>query len=484
MKILFALLLAGSTFLWAPAQSQKGTPPVPTSQNQQARESVLYKVFPKPTGQNGYEEFLRAADLAQTDAFRLFAEYYARLEQEASGADLHGDDGKLIPRPPLPPTVSPDDTLLNVARKWSLAFSAIPDLIHVGCQKSPQDPRSDFNALTTFPELALFRSLVRFLRVVAYADFSDGAPAKATTVLVDSIRFGEALTGPTIIHTLVGFAVQSAALAQVSESLNSLSERDCKSLAFQVDQIMSRPNPAVRAVAGERVFLTNTLADAFKPGDSNPLLELLGNEEVPAIARNLGPNQVQEVKTKLTARLNRTYSAVEAALASPDTEWFKGEALDHALPDSPKVGDVKNLDDLADFLEGTLLPVFSQVQLATARYRTQLRLLKLHTRILSFRWHWKRLPTRLAEAVPQDELQDPYNGTEFQYTPTSTGYRLFSRGFKDTGEIELKYSRVVSTGRNPADPPGFFIGSFEPERKRDFSKSKKKFTELAIFPLN
>ncbi|MBI5708193.1 MAG: hypothetical protein HZC36_14520 [Armatimonadetes bacterium] len=471
MKSLIALLVAGTALVCPPPAVQKADPPTASNQQQPA-ESLFQKVFPKPTGRNGYEEFLRAADLAQTNLFRMFAEYYARLEQEASGADLQGDDGKVLPRPPIPPNVRPDDTLLEVGRKWSAAFSAIPELIHVGCQKSPHDPRTDFNALTVFPELWQFRSIARFLRVVMYVHTSDGAPAKATTVLSDGLRFGDSISGPTVIHTLVGFAVQGIMLAQASETLSVLSERDCRTLVSVVEELLARPNAAARSVAGERRFLTNTLTETFKPGQAKPLQGLLGDEEIPLFAQNLSSSQMLELKVKLTGRIERTYSAVAAALSKPESEWFKGEDLEQALSDPPDVlADVKTLDDFADYLEGMLTPMFSQLQVTAARYRTQLRLLGLHSKIFAFRWHWKRLPVRLAEAVPQDQLVDPFSGQEFQYSTSASGFRLFSRGFKNTGEIELKYTRPASAGRDPADPPGFAAGSIEPGAQRFFLRS-------------
>lgn len=484
MKSLIALLVACAALAWAPPAVQKAGPPAASNQKQQPAESLLQKVFPKPTGQNGYEEFLRAADIAQTSLFRIFAEYYARLEEEASGADLHGDDGKILPRPPIPPNVKSEDTLLEVGRKWSAAFSAIPDLIHVGCQKSPFDPRTDIDGATLFPELNRFRAIARFLRVVVHVHASDGAPAKATTVLADGLRFGDYVSGLTVIHTLVGFAVQGIMLGQASETLSVLSERDCRTLDQLVEELLLSPNAVARSVAGERRFLTNTLAETFKPGQAKPLQDLLGDEEIPEFAQNLSSSQVLELKAKLTSRVERTYSAAVAALSRPESEWFKTDDLDHALPDRPEIADVKNLDDLADYLEGTLTPMFSQLQVTGARYRTQLRLLGLHAKIHAFRWHWKRLPSLLAEAVPPDQLLDPFSGQEFQYSHSASGFRLFSRGFKNTGEIELKYTRPASAGGNPADPPGFTVGSFEPGVQSFFSRSEKKFTELAIFPLN
>lgn len=71
------------------------------------------------------------------------------------------------------------------------------------------------------------------------------------------------------------------------------------------------------------------------------------------------------------------------------------------------------------------------------RTRTQLRLLKLHAEIQKFRWQHGRLPAQLGEVTSDPGEVDPLTGEAFSYQQQPHGYKLVSKGTRQTGEIDL-----------------------------------------------
>ncbi len=64
-----------------------------------------------------------------------------------------------------------------------------------------------------------------------------------------------------------------------------------------------------------------------------------------------------------------------------------------------------------------------------------------------------RLPKSLEEMrLPTEDTYDPLSKQPFAYELKSGVYRLFSRGVPETGEIELKYKRVVEQTKDIAPP--------------------------------
>ncbi len=117
---------------------------------------------------------------------------------------------------------------------------------------------------------------------------------------------------------------------------------------------------------------------------------------------------------------------------------------------------VASTDDSYDANKETLAQVAHEIQqtgnltehrqflVAILRHRAQLRLLRLHARIIQYRWETGGLPKTLEELkLPKDETADPLSGKPFQYLPKDRTYRLLSLGIPETGEIELRYRGQV-----------------------------------------
>lgn len=422
---------------------------------QETPESLFRKYFPKPTGTNGFEEYLQAADIAQSPAFASHSAFFARIVAEAAGQPPIDDEtGRPLPWPPAPAGLSPSSSQLDVQRQWVKACGRILDLVKTGNTKPAFDPRATFDFESTFPELSKFRSVARFLSMAAYVRFADGSSASGTDALLQALRFADAVGGLTMIHTLVQIAMQAIVMTQFSECLPQLSESDAKRIVADVGALLSRPSSLASALERERTMMLEGIIKA-KPSE---LIELFGlsfdesEAQSADFVKRLNSNQWQQVKAIVTSRLGRTYDQALQCLRGPETQWAAMmESTAGIEPEPPK--SVSSLDDVADHVVDAAVPSLAQLFVSAARIRTQLRLLRLHGMLIGFRWHHRRLPARLADAVGPGDLNDPFSGEPFQYQLLAGGYRLFSKGFANTGEIELRYQRPVSSGSDPNDPP-------------------------------
>jgi hypothetical protein len=72
--------------------------------------------------------------------------------------------------------------------------------------------------------------------------------------------------------------------------------------------------------------------------------------------------------------------------------------------------------------------------------RAQLRILRLHARVIAYRFRNHRLPSALADAAPASEAFDTLSGEPFVYVRNAAGgYRIYSKGRSETGTIELHF---------------------------------------------
>src|SRR5579871_6835274 len=131
---LLLFLIGASAAL--PAYAQAPTPPQPP---------LLQRLFPQPTGLNGYEDFVMAADLIRDN----------KAFDEAT-------DG--------------NNTTLAVRRR-ALADPACARalaLLREGLKKPIASPRTQMDETTVLPELTWFRALGRLLMVEQYVLLADG----------------------------------------------------------------------------------------------------------------------------------------------------------------------------------------------------------------------------------------------------------------------------------------------------------------------
>ncbi len=387
------------------------------------RKPAFGQIFAKPTGQNGYEDYVLAADVMIEPKVR------------EAGAALYA----------RPPVMTP----LAAKRAWVAAGRRALELVRAGNKKPIHDPREKVDNDTPFPEFAGFKSVANLFACEARVRFADGDGAGGTQSIVDCLTFAERIGHYSFLGSLVSNACTAIILAEAEVDLSGISQRDAQTLAAAADKLLQKPTVFIDGVRSDFRMLDSyydaAVADVRKrsddpSGDPNPSATFLRfQKELLA----LPSGQEKALKEQVLNGVHNKLNAVVAIFEGPEKGWIAGEP------------EAREPEDLGDFLVQTMMPVYGQGMNAAARSRTQLRLLRLHGTIMSFLWEHDRLPKNLDELNAADLTGDPIVGRPFHYQMKEKGgYDLWSEGWGDLGKIELKYRRsgVVGEGGEPGRP--------------------------------
>lgn len=388
---------------------------------------LFSQVVPHPTGKNGYEEYVQAAVLA-------------------SHPDL---DRWEQPTPPFAPGLSSNTTRLQRSQWVQSRLKTAFELVRQGNAKPVAEPREIIDFGTPLPEIAYFRRISRALSSAAYADFAVGKTDLGTERLLDGLVFGENVsrTG-TLLNHLIGISQMNMTFVAFESRLPQLSKPDCRRIIESTTALLGRPAAYVSVLGTER-RLAIAAFDDIVSGKK----KWLDASEYRGIAKELqerSPSERAEVLRLGVQMIDDRFGPLFQAFKGPESGW-PIEAV--ASPPIELSTPPTTPDALAEAIVDSLVPQSSQGAQASLRMRAQLRLLRLHAWVLAFRWEYDRLPARLAEAVPEEALIDPANGTPFEYIVTETGYRLVSAGRPGIGEISLRYQRPPELP-GKVDPPG------------------------------
>jgi hypothetical protein len=370
--------------------------------------SVFQQLFPVPTGENGYEELVQAAELAQGST-RLEAALQPGVSLKTMRAALAD-----------PPVV--------------LALR----LLRTGLTKPILAIRQQMDMDTVFPELRLFRNLGRLLQIEAYVRLADGRSAAAIDCLRDGLKLAQAVQSNFALSGLVGVSLDALAVEGIARHLDVFSLPDCDRLLQLLDTWLAQPSPLARVLQGERdldiAALRNTRADsgalskllgimidsAQSPPSNNPVdIERLTRLKQ-WVAAN--PQTFTPVVDQAVEMVDSTYQQAFRTLSEPTWTW-----KDPRLPDEAVTA--------GQLATSVIMPVGRIME----RYlidRAKIQLLAVHAAIRRFRWENNRLPGSLQELNLGDRALDPFTGTPLVYTHTSDTYELSSAGSMDRGTAE------------------------------------------------
>ena len=395
-----AVLVSLSVLVPLPAGAQQPRKPPP---------SLFQQVIPNPTGNNGYEELVRAAELLK--ASKLF-------QRAASG-------GAALT---LKRQVLGDRPVVEALR-----------LLRLGLAKPVLSPREYVGPTTLLPEFAHFRSLARLLSIQQYVFLADGRITDAIMNVRLGLRLGRAIQTDTMISGLVGVAVNALSLTTLGSHLDQLSVRDC-ALLYQVClEWLREPDPYLGALAAERQGMKNTLQElraGIRAKGAGAVNELLSPEpDDPGTAA---------LKDSISSDPEQAEAAFQQAEKQMDA--FLGRVLEEARKPSWQRASLSYEDDgsLASRFVSMLMPAYEKVGDAYTRDQARIRLLACHAAILQYRWEHDRLPPSLDVLNLGELIIDPFTGQPVQYEVAGTRYRLASVGPR----VEADDPKAVS-GRRP-----------------------------------
>lgn len=385
-----ALMLAsGATPAQTGGQDAFGTAGLPA-----AKPPIYPKLFPNPTNNNGYEEWVQAADLIRNNA---------KVKEWDT---------------------QPDATL--ALKRRVLADPAVAQallLVRMGLHKPVYSPRTNLDENSLFPELAPFRQLARLLCAEQYVQFANGRVDAAIDSLRVGLAFGYRVQTDTVLSGLVGVAIHSMVIKEFSRHLDQLSVYQCDDVRRLVEDFLGGESPAAHLLALEKGY-TLKMLEARRSDSAGlaALLQTVGVEDtdradpdsatVTAYLKN-HPADVNALIDDAENRVNAMYDQTLLNMRLPptqrkslarDTTESPGAALFRAVSIDPQ----------------SILDKYTRDQ-------SQLRLLGVHALIHRYRWDHNVLPNGLAELHAPGWIKDAFEGTVIVYQRDGDRYTLASQ---------------------------------------------------------
>lgn len=452
---------AGGVLVWcslAPgslAQSQdKGLPGVLGRLAAPERQAPLFQTFfPHPTGTNGLEEYAKAADLLSNslygdlmswEAYRSYVLAGGRIDPEES-ARLQARIGDFR-----------KTSVLDARRKVIHTMPEVRELIRRGNAKAALPLIQKNPELPDFRLHAAFKSLAKFLQIDAYVAFADGLSASGTDALAVGIEQAHHWPQDSLVARLVSIAVNSILLAATEANLDRLSSKDVDRL-LKVAQACLRQAPSfVDALKADFRIGNQLSAELRKVRSAGDMASIPRALDLPEEAAGLFHGLSQSQWLAFVDRADNAISVRQqdflAVVSRSEGTWF--DELKALHWDEEPSGVPKSLEEVARRYAVTMTSVLKQATTAEAKYRTQIRLLRLHMKVLQYKWNEGRLPARLEDAASAEEIADPFGKGEFAYQPDPFGhYQLFSKGIEGLGRVDLRYRKDRNSQIDPGDLP-------------------------------
>lgn len=401
------------------------------------QSSIFKTTVPSPTGKNGYEEYVRAAEIVTSPECSFIMDYDPKsptppqADEETTSdkfKNLQKTYQKILGKTPL-----------QIRRLLYKDFGRALELVRIGNAK-PIFPTRPITMETPFPEYSAFRRLVKYGVMCSDSLIADGRSGEASKVLVDLFTMTQNFQRDTLIGLLVGTACQGLLMAAIQNHMEHFSEIDWKYFEHSSIELLGKANPLPQIMATEMSIL-----ESIKKEPKETLQSFLNDENSSTRAKGIIARMQTMSRAEANGIVQDAITEIKAycqlvirTMDSPESEW----------------GNVPDLTDTSDatWLAQQIQPDYRNLLTAYARIRTQVRLLRLHSLVQMYRWHWNELPNSLEIITSYKERFDPLSQLDFVFEVKGSGYRIFSKGSKVTGEIELVYRRNNSSV-TPLDIP-------------------------------
>lgn len=363
--------------------------------------SLLKELIPQPTGANGYEEFLRAADLLASDP-----------KAKAAYDEL----GK----------VPPDGDVLAARRAAVEKAGAVLALVRAGALKPVVYPERDPLKPSSRDGIGL-RRLGRIGLMAAYLSLADGKSAAATDDILAVLTMMDTLArNGREVGAYLAIADHEILFSMLDRVFDAFGPADLARIEKVANELVERP---VYADVVRREFTGNLaiLADVeenYRPKPSD--IEPRNTQE--KRFRTMTPEQ-RSVEIRLAVDLLRGLAARKIAVANgPERDWLPFNA--DAQPDIK--GDASVPRWIVDSMD-----TGDQPAVALAVNRTKWRIVRLTARLRRIMAEEDRMSKSLPENLPRGYVDDVLGGGTFVFKSTSTGFTIESAGVPTTGPVTL-----------------------------------------------
>jgi hypothetical protein len=424
---------------------------------------LFRQVITAPTGANGYEEYVEAAALLKSDDLSNFQKFERWLSwsdrfkhKDAQGRFVMESyaEGKSNPQtvlaPEPPAGLTHYSTFLDLNKAYVARFGGVIPIVERGNRKQVFQPRQEIGIDTLLPEIGPFRELGRMFVRRAEVEFASGSTSAGTNVLLEGLRFSRNLSSGVLINSLAWIANAALMLYTFEKMIGRLSLSDANAVLRSVNDYLKLPPAASDALKAELALIDKSLESIVAKPQMLDLTERGGGrpELIDQLAA-LQESQRKAVQERARVLLKFKFKEIDGILAKPESQWHLATSTE--LPISRDERDW--LDSLAGRVVNSVTPNHELVLGIQARSRAQLRCLRASARVVIFKWENGRLPTKIEEAVPEAEIEDPASGGRLRYLSlVPWTFIIESPGWGKTGSIGIRYRRPAQS--EPDEPTG------------------------------
>ncbi|MBC7807309.1 MAG: hypothetical protein H7145_14310 [Akkermansiaceae bacterium] len=402
-RVLLSSLVPAFGILAVPAQDDE-TP--------EKRSPLFPRLFPEPTGTNGFEEILRAGERI-ADAER----------------------NRTIIRAPYPSPRQNTNTL-SVKRAYLAdpASRAALSLLRQGLRKPIQI--APIVASPAYYEMSLpMLPLSRLLGFRVHVGFADGDGAAVVSEVLGFLRFADGFKPVSVVSGSIGGSLERNVLTPLIRVHDGWSARDCDRLLAFAETRANAPDPALAALTAERESARAAWERSMaKPEELEELFESADTE-------NTGDEETERVtKAEMFAERLRADSGVRARVWGEMADAIKvhydrvtallADPTKRIFLDTP-AEEKSRFHEITLLLRGSMVIDAHLAVRQAVENRLNNQLLATHAAIRRHRWENDRLPKTLDELkLGANIVTDPFTAKPLLYEPDPTGsnYKLASAG--------------------------------------------------------
>ncbi|MEP0765687.1 MAG: hypothetical protein HRF45_03990 [Fimbriimonadia bacterium] len=359
---------------------------------------LLNQVFPNPTGENGIEDFLVAAETLGANRG------YQRLQQL--------DAEKRV--------------TLQDKRRAIASCKAVLTRVRVGLARKNFLLRENVDWNTPLIELGHYRQLARLLYTEQEVHFADGRERQAIGSFQDGYRLGQVIEQKLLLAGLVGKACRALSVSPLARRLDQLDYEECKYLRKVCEELLEHQSDLADIITGEIVIAQDFLARA-REDDFVDLLQAAAptleddadDPERDALYERMTkhPELFEQDARRVGTVLREFHRQLLAELEKPFWE--------RSLPEPEQIDD----SSWASAILEALIPSWSIAFEQFCAEHARLQLLAVHAAILEYRWMYGSTPEDLSRLNLGDLVTDPFTGKPLIYKRLDDyRYKLYSAG--------------------------------------------------------
>ena len=351
------------------------------------------RAFPNPTGNNGWEEYVMAADIMRgPEANRAVNRYII-------GSDKWDDS-------------------IESARKTVAKYQRACELMRIGNRKPLAYPwKEDEFGMPNDPVETEYSAVVKLIADEVRVNLADGKPEAAADSLLTGLVFAERYSHGSMIEALKGSAFIAMSLGSLSKHLHRFDLEGLQRVLAEFERQASREPILIKHLIED---FDDDLKEARAVFDS--IEEDAEFFEVPEQMFNLTPAQKAIYIALIDKEMLRVQAKVREMFELEERFW-RNPILEHP-------------DPVVSYAIGRNL--YENLPMIAVRNRTQLRLASLHCRVMAFKRTHNRFPLTREELGDKDLWYDPASGGLFYYAKnTDQSFTLYSTGTPETGRIDL-----------------------------------------------